>query len=128
VKIRQLNSYAAQHQGDYKQAEKYAREGLVLLNDLKLKYHSTIVLSMLAGPIAAQGKAKRAAKLLGASEAIFESMSVSLQPADQVKIDRYISIAHEQLDGEEFKTAWAEGRQMSFEQAIAYALEGNPSI
>jgi len=116
-------SYAAQHQDDYRQAEKYALEGLALLNELKLKYHSTIVLSMLAGPVAAQGKARRAATLLGASEAIFESMSVSLQPADKVEIDGYVALAREQLGEPEFEEAWAEGRRMTSEQAIAFALE-----
>jgi len=117
-------SYAAQYQGEYRQAEDYARQGLALLYELRLKYHSTIVLSMLAGPVAAQGNARRAATLLGASEAIFESMSVSLQPADKVEIDRYVVLAREQLAETEFQAAWAEGRQMSFEQAVGFALSG----
>jgi tetratricopeptide (TPR) repeat protein len=118
-------SYTAQHQGDYRQAEAYALEGLKLLHALKLKYHSTIVLAMLAGPVAALEKAKRAARLLGASEAIFESMSVSLQPADKVEIDGYVVTARQQLTKEVFEACWAEGRQMSFEQAIAYAVEAD---
>ena len=116
-------SYAAQHQADYVQAEKYALEGLSLLYELKLKYHSTIVISMLAGPVAAQGKARRAATLLGASEAIFESMSVSLQPADKVEINGYVDLTRRQLDQLEFEQAWAEGRKMTSEQAITFALE-----
>ncbi len=115
-------SYVAQHQGDYRQAEMFALEGLTLLHDLELEYHSAIALSMLAGPVTAQGKARRAAKLLGASEAAFAKMSVGLQPADRLEIDRYIFMIREQLGDEEFRTAWAEGRSMSIEQAIAYAL------
>jgi predicted ATPase len=115
-------SYAAQHQGDYLQAEEFALKGLELLYELKLKYHSTIVLSMLAGPVAALGKVDRAARLLGASEAIFESMSVSLQPADQIEIDGYIKIVQDQLGEDAFRAAWDKGRKMSYEQAIKYAL------
>lgn len=117
-------SYTAQHQGDYVQAEKYALGGLRLLSELKLKYHSTIVLAMLAGPVAALGKARQAATLLGASEAIFESMNVALQPADQVEIDGYVASARTQLGQAEFEMAWGTGRQMSFEQAVAFALAG----
>jgi hypothetical protein len=95
---------------------------LELLYELKLKYHSTIVLSMLAGPVAALGKVDRAARLLGASEAIFESMSVSLQPADQIEIDGYIKIVQDQLGEDAFRAAWDKGRKMSYEQAIKYAL------
>jgi predicted ATPase/tRNA A-37 threonylcarbamoyl transferase component Bud32 len=120
-------SYAAQHQGDYQQAEQFALEGLALLYELKLKYHSTIVLSMLAGPVASLGKAERAARLLGASEAIFESMSVSLQPADQIEIESYIKLARDQLGEDAFHIAWDKGRKMSFEQAVKYALSSKTS-
>ena len=121
-------SYAAQHQGDYKQAEQFALQGLALLYELKLKYHSTIVLSMLAGPEAALGKSERAARLLGASDAIFESMSVSLQPADQIEIDGYLTIVHDQLGEDAFRKFWGQGRKMSFEQAVKYALSVDTSF
>lgn len=114
-------SYAAQHQGDYAKAAEHALQGLKLLNELRLKYHSTIVLAMLSGPIAALGQPARAAMLLGASEAIFESMSVGLQPADQVEIDQYIALVREQLGEAQFRQTWAAGRQMTFEQAVAFA-------
>ncbi len=116
-------SYVAQHQQDYEQAERYALDGLALLQELKLKYHSAISLAMLAGPVAMQGKARRAATLLGASEAIFENMSVSLQPADQIEIGRYITRVREQLNQEEYEAARAEGRSMTYDQAIAFAFE-----
>ncbi len=115
-------SYVALYQGEYEQAEIYALEGLALLRELKLKYHSVIGLAMLAGPIAAQGRAERAAKLLGASESIFERMSVALQAADQVEIDRFIDLTRAQLEPETFELVWSEGRAMSYEQAMEFAL------
>ena len=66
----------------------------------------------------------RAARLLGAAEAVFERMSVSLQPADQVEIDRSIAQVRSELDPEELEQYWAEGRALSFEEAIAYAQVG----
>ena len=77
----------------------------------------------MARPLAAQGRARRAARLLGATDAIFERMSVSLQPADQVEIDTYAALAQEALGALAYEVAWGEGRAMSFEEAIAYALE-----
>jgi non-specific serine/threonine protein kinase len=114
--------YIHQHQEGFGQAEACTLQGLALLRDLKLEYHSAIALSMLAGPVAAQGRAGRAARLLGASDAIFERMSISLQPADRVEIDTYAALAREALGDEAYEAAWSEGRAMSFEGAIAYAL------
>lgn len=116
-------TYVAQHMEDYPQAETYALDGLALLYDLDLKYHTAIALSMLALPVAAQGNAMRGARLLGASEAIIDRMSARLQPADQIEVDRYASMLREQLSPEEFEAAWVEGNEMSFDEAVAFALE-----
>ncbi|HJZ45519.1 MAG TPA: hypothetical protein VKE41_00065 [Roseiflexaceae bacterium] len=49
---------------------------------------------------------------------------LSLQsPVDQVCDDRDIATTRAQLDDATFAAAWAEGRAMTLEQAIAYALE-----
>jgi tetratricopeptide (TPR) repeat protein len=116
--------YLSQHQGDFLAAERYMREGMALLYQLKLRYHAAIALAILAGPTVEQGEARRAARLLGAAEAVFERMSVSLQPADQVEIDRSITQVRSELDPEELEQYWAEGRALSFEEAIAYAQVG----
>jgi len=97
---------------------------MALLYQLKLRYHAAISLAMLAGPTVEQGEARRAARLLGAAEAVFERMSVSLQPADQVEVDRTITRVRSALDSEELERFWAEGRVLSFEEAIAYAQVG----
>jgi tetratricopeptide (TPR) repeat protein len=116
-------SYVAQGQEDYRQSQSYCLAGLDLLHKLKLEYHSAIALSMLAGPLASQGRAEQAATLLGASAGIFERMAVTLQPADRVEIDGYINQVCQLLDAGIFDAAWHRGRVMTFEQALAYALE-----
>ncbi len=114
--------YVDQHQGNYAQAEIYTLQGIRLLYDLQLRYHTAICLAMLAGPVAAQGNAKRAATLLGASAAIFERMSLELQPADQVEIDGYKTLVQNQLSPDEFIAAWKAGQEKTFEQAVTFAL------
>jgi tetratricopeptide (TPR) repeat protein len=116
-------SYVAQGQEEYQQAERYCLAGLDLLKKLKLEYHSAIALSMLAGPLASQGRAEQAATLLGAAEGIFERMAVTLQPADRVEIDDYIAQVCQLLETAAFDAAWHKGRLMSFELALAYALK-----
>jgi hypothetical protein len=36
--------------------------------------------------------------------------------------DPYVKVARESLDGQTFERAWSEGRAMSLQQAIQYAL------
>ena len=72
-----------------------------------------------------KGQAERAARILGAGEALFEAMGVGPQPADQSAADRYVAAVREQLDEATFEAARAEGRAMSQEEAVAYALDEN---
>jgi hypothetical protein len=44
------------------------------------------------------------------------------QAADQVEIEHYEAAVSEQLDEAAFKAASSEGRVMSLEEAISYAL------
>ncbi|NIO72250.1 MAG: hypothetical protein GTN71_25300, partial [Anaerolineae bacterium] len=43
--------------------------------------------------------------------------------ADQSAVDRYVAALREQLDEATFEAARAEGRAMSLEEAVAYALD-----
>ena len=52
----------------------------------------------------------------------FKSMGVRLFPVDQLEVDHYIVALREQLDEETCTAAWAEGKAMTLEQAVAYAL------
>jgi len=46
-----------------------------------------------------------------------------MDPSDQKEFDHYVAIVRAQLDPAAFAKAWAEGRAMSQEQAIAFALD-----
>jgi tetratricopeptide (TPR) repeat protein len=65
----------------------------------------------------------RAAKLYGAAQALFETTDYRTLPFDQAEFDHHIQIAREQLGEERFEALATEGRAMTMEQAIAYALE-----
>ena len=74
-------------------------------------------------PVEATAYMKRAARLLGAAEAL-RKISQSAMPSEEfVEYDRELSALEARLDRETFDAAWAEGRAMSMEPAIAYALE-----
>jgi predicted ATPase/DNA-binding CsgD family transcriptional regulator len=113
----------AQHLGNFEQAEPMIKQGLVLCKELNAKYPIPVFMAILSGPVATRGDPERAARLLGASDALFKTMGLGLQPPDQPEIDRYKTSMREQLGEKAFKTAWEQGQAMSLEQAIAYALE-----
>ena len=78
-----------------------------------------------ASVAAAAGDAVRAARLSGAAEANYEAGGGTWSQPEQQLLDRYVLPSREESPGP-FGEAWAEGRAMSFEEAIAYALEGLP--
>jgi len=117
-------SYVAMHQDDYQRAEALIREALTITVELNTKYFTGLCIAMLAGPVGANGQPERAARLLGASEGILLSLDASLQPADQIEIDCYLADIRAQLDEKIFSDACSQGRTMSIEDAVAYALDG----
>jgi molybdopterin-guanine dinucleotide biosynthesis protein len=64
----------------------------------------------------------KTAVAVAAAEALRELMGRSLTPAQLAAHDRDVATARKRLDPESFAAAWAEGRTMTLEQAIAYAL------
>ena len=77
------------------------------------------------GKVAAmRGKPVRAARLWGAAEALREQLGMSLSPfdLDQSGYEQDLAAVISALSEAAFEAAWAEGRAMSPEQAIEYAL------
>jgi non-specific serine/threonine protein kinase len=74
---------------------------------------------------AMRGRPLRAAKLWGAAEALREDMGMSLSYFDLAASDyeQDLAAVRSTLGEASFEAAWAEGRTMSPEQAMEYALE-----
>jgi predicted ATPase/DNA-binding XRE family transcriptional regulator len=67
----------------------------------------------------------RAARLAGAAEALRVRIGAPGRPSDRDFNERHFAKARAQFGEAAFDSAWAEGRAMSPEEAIAYALEGS---
>ncbi|HCB49416.1 MAG TPA: hypothetical protein DEP47_07815 [Chloroflexi bacterium] len=115
-------SYIAYHLGQFDKAIDYCKKALALEGALQMEYQCAITLAQLAGPIGAHGDPKLAACLLAASETQIEAMGASVQPADKLEVDQFKNAVREQLGETEFNKAWAEGRAMTMEQALAIAV------
>jgi non-specific serine/threonine protein kinase len=76
----------------------------------------------LAGVAAASGDATRAGRLYGAAEGTYEKLGSPPSPIDRIIEERLIRPAR--MDGDRaFAAGYAEGRVMSFDEAVAYGLE-----
>lgn len=116
-------SFVAYHLGNYEQAYEYARQALVIFIEQEaVQCGPGTAMAVMAGPLLETGYLREAACLLGASEAALESIGVMRFACDQREIDHYITTLHTRLDETTYNAAWAEGRAMSLEQAIDYAL------
>src|SRR5436305_14731178 len=73
----------------------------------------------LAGAVAAQGQLIWAARLGGAAELLRETIGASMSRVDRAMFEHAIALARVQLDEKAFTIAWAEGRMMTLEQALA---------
>nr|WP_309690226.1 hypothetical protein [Armatimonas sp.] len=65
-----------------------------------------------------------ASQLWGAAERLREELGTPLSPSDQQEQDPQVAAARATLNEDAaFDAAWAEGRALTMEQAIALALE-----
>ena len=119
-----LRGLLALHRNDYL----LARQQFITSLDLsKMTYNEIVsaakLLNGLAAVKAGTNQPQRAAKLYGAAQGAIEMTEFRIPAFDQTEFDRHIQIAREQLSETLFETLAAEGRAMTMEQAIDYALE-----
>ncbi len=110
------------NQGNYERAMALLKESLVLRREVGSKQGVAECLERLAGVAGAQGQSERAARLFGAAEALRVSIGAPLARVDRLDYDRNVAATRAGVDELAFATAWAEGRAMTLEQAIEYAL------
>ncbi|MDQ5850809.1 MAG: tetratricopeptide repeat protein [Chloroflexota bacterium] len=124
--------FVAQHQGEDARAAALFRESLLLVAPLEPSWVFPICVVGCAGVAVARSAgdaeqaagAARAVRLLGTVQAYrFQYM-----PAQRREYERHLAAARAQLDEATFAAAWAEGRAMTREQTMAYALESTATF
>jgi predicted ATPase/DNA-binding CsgD family transcriptional regulator len=111
--------------GDHERAEELYAEGLRLAVEMGDKANAAYCLEGLAGLISTRGGLPRAARLFGASEALLEAVGAPRYAQAQARVlyEGAVESLRSRLGEAGFEVAWAEGRQMTAEESIAYALE-----
>src|SRR5205814_5029159 len=77
----------------------------------------------LAGLATLEGDPKRALRLAGAASALEENAGIWAFPPIQARQQHWLATAREALDTDAQSLAWNDGRAMTLDQVIAYALE-----
>ena len=85
-----------------------------------------LCLEGLACLAASWGQPDRAARLFGAAEALREALDIRMSPVDRAECEAPQQAARAALAEDDFASAWAAGRAMTLEQALADAVEEAP--
>ena len=113
----------ALRRGDYPRATAFYQEALIARRDLGDARSIPLCLDGLARVASAQNDPQRAARLLGAEEAMRERVGAIVPPMIQAEYDWAVTRTRDSLSETAFRTLWDEGRAMRMEEAIAYALD-----
>jgi len=118
-----LTGHAVRLQGDLERAAGLYRESVTLFGETGDKWVATECIEGLALIASAQGKHKRAARLFGVAEAARETFGITMPRPEAGDQEHFWVAIRERPEGTAFTAAWAEGRAMTLEQAIEYALQ-----
>ncbi len=106
-------------EGDYAAAQTLYEQSLAISCELSEQWVAAVFLVELGDVVAAQQKLAWAAQLWGAAEALRDAFGVPIPLVQRADYERSLSAARVHLGERAFATAWAQGRSMTPEQALA---------
>ncbi|MCL4258408.1 MAG: tetratricopeptide repeat protein [Anaerolineales bacterium] len=112
---------AARNENDHERATALYLESLALNHEIEYTPGIADCLVGLAAVAAATDSAERAAQLLGTAEPHLDTIRGYMPLTDRTDYDDTMAAVRAQLDDAVFTAAFAQGRALSLEQAIAYA-------
>jgi predicted ATPase/class 3 adenylate cyclase len=117
------SGHVYRNMGDLDKAIEIYAETILIWQDLG---HRGAVANQLEcfGFIAVEvGQWERAARLLGAAEALREAADTPMLIYEQNEYDQYIARLKEGAERNQLEKAWGDGRQLGMAEAVAFALE-----
>jgi excisionase family DNA binding protein len=124
-----LNVLACVHyrERDYARAEDLSQRSLALRWEMHDIWEIPASFDDLADIAGQTGRPERAARLYGASETLRATVEKTISPFYLPEYEEEVAIARRQLSAEAFEAAWATGRSMPLDEAVALAL-AEPAI
>src|SRR5207248_9936374 len=98
------------------------RESLAMNEGFEDKRAVAFVLEDFAAVAAAQGRARRALRLVGAANAVRDSIGTPLAPVERERLEHLMKPAEHVFDARARSEVETAGRGMSLGDAVAYAL------
>jgi predicted ATPase/DNA-binding SARP family transcriptional activator/DNA-binding CsgD family transcriptional regulator len=114
--------WAALVRGDHNRAAEHLKESVVLSKELGDRSTAVESVEGLACAAGARGEGERAARLFGAAQGLYEAEGYNRAPRELALREPYLADARSRLDGALWGTKLEEGRAMTLEEAIQYAL------
>lgn len=108
--------------GNHRLVRTLGERGFELARQTGHAHITALILHVLAASAGSQGEPVRSARLWGAAETLRETIGVALGPAERYHYGPYIAVAREGMDAAAWEAALAEGRAMTTERAVEYAL------
>jgi len=123
IGVQSQRAHVERQLGHYTEAVELYYQSILAWQELGHRVSLAHEFECLAFIASARSQLQRAAHLFGAAEALRESLNSPMTASERTEYDQNVSALGAQMDGSAFTTAWAEGRAMSLEQAIEFALE-----
>ncbi|NLF78110.1 MAG: LuxR family transcriptional regulator, partial [Chloroflexi bacterium] len=114
-------AFVAHHEGNHQDAIRLLLRSLALCQEIGVQTDVAQELLVLAGSLGALGEPVIAARLFGAAYNFLQRSGALIDPGDQPEHERNMASVRAQLGGAAFEAAWAEGQDMTLEQAVAHA-------
>jgi predicted ATPase/DNA-binding CsgD family transcriptional regulator len=115
--------HTLQHLGDLRRAAEYFAEALAVGQDHGDRWNLAHYLAGLAGMALELGDPVRAVRLLGAASGMIEAAGGVPWPVERAEHDRILAATRVRLGEEAFAAAWAAGRALRLEGAVAEAAD-----
>jgi tetratricopeptide (TPR) repeat protein len=109
--------------GHWDSAAEHLEEGITILHELVFRPGTAGALEGFATVALATGSALRAVRLWASAEAVRREFGAAMCPADRRRYDCELDTARAQLSTGAFDKAWNEGRAMTLDEAVRYALD-----
>jgi predicted ATPase/class 3 adenylate cyclase/Tfp pilus assembly protein PilF len=115
--------YVCLREGELAQARHFFLKSLRKFREMEYKIGVDFTLEGLASLAVSQKQAARAVRLFAWTEATRKTMQNPRPPIEQADVERDMAAIREMIDEEAYAAAYAEGKTMTMEKAIACALE-----
>jgi non-specific serine/threonine protein kinase len=117
-----MGAFASLGLGDNRRARALCEKSFALSQRPRVMNVTAFQLHASAALAGSQGLPARSARLWGAAESVRELTGAILSPVELQVYEPYIDAARARLDEAAWEEAWAEGRAMTVEEAVGYAL------